>query len=132
VIITKDVDSLVGKKLRAGEAFCEMAAPHDLWASILVPEEKISFVAKGQPAAIYLNSAPGHGFEVRVEEISPTAQAMPRLGNVYKVMAPFTHGEHHAKVGMKGIGKIQTGQSSIFSIIYLRLRTRWNQLSIYF
>jgi hypothetical protein len=132
VVITKDVESLVGKKLRAGEAFCEMAAPRDLWAAILVPEEKISFVAKGQPATVYLNSLPGKGFEVRVEEISPTAQAMPRLGNVYRVMAPFTAGESYAKVGMKGIGKIETGRSSIFGIIYLRLRTRWNYLSIHF
>lgn len=132
VVITKDVESLVGKKLRAGETFCEMAAPGDMWATIFVPEEKISLVAKGQPATVYLNSAPGKGFQVQVEEIAPSAQAMPRLGNVYRVMAPFSVGRDYGKVGMKGIGKIETGRSNIFNIIYQRLLTRWNHLSIYF
>jgi hypothetical protein len=131
VVVTREVDTLVGKKFKAGEPFCEIAAPSDLWVIIYVPEDKIGLLQKAQIGTIYLNNEPGRPSQVHVAEIAPMAQAMPRLGNVYRVGATFVELPNYLKVGMKGIGKIHTGRSSLASIIGRRLLTRWNQLSIY-
>jgi multidrug resistance efflux pump len=132
VVITREVDTLVGKKFKAGEPFCEIAVPSDLWVIIHVPEDRIGALEKGQIGAIYLNNEPGRPYNVHVAEIAPMAQAMPRLGNVYRVGATFVELPKRLKVGMKGIGKIHTGSSSLASMIGRRLLTRWNQLSIYY
>jgi hypothetical protein len=131
IVVTKEVDSLVGKKFRAGEPFCELAAPGDLWVSILAPEDKISLIKPGQTTSVYLNTEPYRRFELKVAEIAPIAQVQPRQGNVYRVMAPFKNAPDYAKVGMKGIGKIETETTNVFNIIYQRILTRWNHLSIY-
>lgn len=131
-VVTKEVESLTGKKFNAGEPFCEIAVPGELWVTILVPEDKITLVKIGQPAEVFLNSAPRTGYDLRVAEVSPVAEVLPRLGNVYRVRAPFPDAPAPVKVGMKGIGKIHTTRYRLYQIIALRLQARWNQLSIYF
>ncbi len=74
IVVTKEVDSLVGKKFRAGEPFCELAMPGDLWVAILAPEDKISLIKPGQTESIYLNTEPYRRFELKVAEIAPIAQ----------------------------------------------------------
>jgi len=132
VVVTKEIDALVGKKFKAGEPFCEIAAPGELWVTAYVPEDRISPVKKGQPATVYLNNQPGKAYHLKVEEIAPVAQVMPRLGNVYRVRASFVEPPKDLKVGMKGIGKITTERTSLYSIVGRRLLARWNQLSIHF
>ncbi len=132
IVVTKEVDSLVGKKFKAGEPFCEIAVPDELWVTIYVPDDKVSLVMKGQPGTIYLNNEPGRAYPVQVSEIAPTAQPLPRIGNVYRVGATFKEFPKYLKVGMKGIGKIHTGSSNLATILGRRLMARWNQVSIYF
>ncbi len=132
VVATKEVDSFVGKRFRAGESFCEIAAPGEMWAAIFVPEDKISLVRKGQPTEIYLNSDPARGYASKVEEIAPLAQVVPRVGSVYRVATPFPVGTEQIKVGMKGIGKISTGRMSLFRILKNGILARWNHYAIYF
>ena len=131
IILTKEVDTLVGKKFRAGEAFCEIAEPGDLWAEICVPEERISQVKVGQNASLYLNNNPLKAYAMRVREVSPRADALPRLGNIYRVRASFENEHPPVKTGMKGVGKIHVGTAKLWSILADRLATRWNQLSLY-
>jgi len=132
IVSTKEVDSLVGKKFKAGEPLCEIAIPGELWAEIFVPEDRVSLVRKGQPATIYLSTEPGTGYPVRVEEIAPIADVLPRLGSTYRVRAPFVNAPEYVKVGMKGVGKIDAGRTNLFDIIFQRLLSRWNKFSIYF
>ena len=131
-MITKEVESLAGKKFKAGEPFCEIAVPGELWVTILVPEDKITLVKKGQTAQIFLNSAPRIPHKIRIEEISPMAEVVPRLGNVYRARGPFPDAPQLVKVGMKGIGKLFAGRQRLYHILVHRLRARWNQVSIYF
>ncbi len=95
-IVTKDVETLSGKKLEAGEPFCEIAEPELLCANIFVPEDRIMRVKAGQEASIYLNNEPRRAYKVRVDEIAPRAEVEPRLGNVFKVTTVFAEppGEH--------------------------------------
>jgi len=132
IVVTKEVDSFVGKKFQAGEPFCEIAVPGELLAAIYVPEERISLVKKGQPATVYLNSEPRTAYHLKVVEIAPIAETLPRLGSVYRVRAQFNDAPSHLKVGMKGVGKIHTIDTNLYFIVGQRFMERWNQLSIYF
>jgi len=132
VIVTKDVETLVGKKLDAGEAFCEIAEPGLLCADILVPEDRIMRVKTGQAARVYLNNAPRKGYRLKVDEIAPRSEVEPRLGNVYKVVATFVDDPGAIKVGMKGTGSIDTGATNLWTILSLRLSTRLNHMLLYF
>jgi len=132
VIVTKDVETLVGKKLEAGEPFSEIAEPGLLCTEISVPEDRIMRVAPGQVAHVYLNNAPGRGYRLRVDEIAPRSEVEPRTGNVYRVTAVFVDSPGPVKVGMKGIAGIDTGATNLWTMLTLRLSTRLNQMSLYF
>lgn len=132
IVLTKDVKSLKGKKLTAGEPFCTIAVPGDLWADVYVPEDKIAEVRAGQPLRLYLNNYPLKSYDLQVEEITPLAEANQRLGNVFRVRAPFTAGDKLSKVGMKGVGKIETVESNLWTIVADRFTKFYNHVSLYF
>ncbi|MDQ7781620.1 MAG: efflux RND transporter periplasmic adaptor subunit [Desulfomonilaceae bacterium] len=133
IVITKHVDTLVGKKLKAGEPFCEIAVPGELCTQVYVPEDKVGRLKTGQEGNLYLNDKPMTGYPIVVTEVAPAAEAVPRLGNVYQVKAAI-RGENGppVKVGMKGVGKIYTEKSNVYSILTQRLYTRWNEFTLYF
>lgn len=128
VVVTKDVETLAGKRLEAGEAFCEVAELGELRTEIFVPEDRIMEAKPGQDGYLYLNNAPRDGLRLRVEETAPRSEADPRLGNVYKVTAAFVDPPGPAKVGMKGTGSIAGGDASLWTILTRRPAARWNQL----
>jgi hypothetical protein len=57
---------------------------------------------------------------------------VPRLGNVLRVRAGFESVPVGIKVGMKGIGKIFTEKTNIWTVVTHGLLVRWNHLSLYF
>lgn len=132
IVTTKDIQSLAGKRLANGEAFCEIAVPDELDAQVYVPEDRISHVKLGQPLYLHLNSEPATPYELKVSEISPSAEVRPRLGSVYRVKAPMTACPPEIKVGMKGIGRIDTGHASLWHIVTSQIHTRWNQFALHF
>lgn len=132
IILTKDIESLSGKKFRAGEPFCEIVAHGDLSADVYVPEDKVTYVKKGQPLTIYLGADPRKGYALSVNQIAPMAEAIPRLGSVFRVRAPFPNAPATTKVGMKGIGKIHTMNTSLWFIVTQRLLSQWERLAIHF
>jgi multidrug resistance efflux pump len=132
IIMTKDVDSLAGKKMTAGEPFCEIAAPGEMAAEVLVPDNKAALVKPGQPMDVYLNNNPMMSYRLQVAEVAPSAEVMPRQGNVCRVKARFPQAPQSAMVGMTGIGKIHTEKTTLWSIIWENIVLRWNQLSLYF
>ncbi|MBM4328059.1 MAG: HlyD family efflux transporter periplasmic adaptor subunit [Deltaproteobacteria bacterium] len=127
VIVTKDVESLIGKRLLAGEPFCEIVAPGNVSADVYVPQDRITFVKKDQPVTIYLDSDPWKGRLLTVSEIAPTPDVIPRLGNVYRVRARFPDAPGNALLGMKGVGSIHVAQASLWFIVSQRLLTLWNR-----
>jgi hypothetical protein len=97
-----------------------------------VPEDKISRVRTGQPADIFLNTDPSRGISGTVAEIAPLAQVMPRLGSVFRVSLPIPDATENIRVGMKGVGKIDTGRTSLFTMLWRHAVSRWNHYSLYF
>jgi len=132
IVLTRDVETLAGKRVKEGEPFCEIAVPGLLAADVLVPEDKVALVSKGQPLHVYLNNNPLKGYRLSVDDPSPAAEVIPRLGNVCRVRAKFTNAPPSIKVGMKGVGKIDTGATNLWTLIKEGLVARWNRLSLYF
>jgi multidrug resistance efflux pump len=132
IVVNKDIESLAGKKLRAGEPFCEIAVPGDLSADVLVPEDRIALVRQGQPLNLYLNKDPFTGHKLHVSEISPVAEVSPRYGNLCRVRARLAEPIEGVKVGMKGVGKISTGQTNLWRAITQRLVAQWNIFALRF
>lgn len=132
LITTKFIETLIGKKFRAGESFAEIAVPEELMAEILVPEDRIASVRLDQTGNLFLNSDPMTGYPFQVKELAPRAEATQRFGNVYRVRGNFTQPPPAAKVGMKGIGKIDAHTTSLWSIITQRLASKWNHFMLHF
>lgn len=132
VIMTKEVETLAGKRINAGEPFCEIAVPGALDADVYVPEDRVMRIRKGQPVDLYLNNAPLTAYKLKVDDIAAKSEAQPRLGNVFKVTARFVNAPPEVRVGMKGLGKIHTGKLRVGSIIARRIVARWNQFSLHF
>lgn len=130
VVLTKGVESFAGKKFAIGEPFCEIAVQDKLCAEIYVPDDRITHVKPGQEATVFLNSEPSRGYHVKIREVSPRAEVLPRLGNVFRATADFSSAPDSAMVGMKGIGRIDTGVMSLWGMIAQRMRTRWLQFSV--
>ncbi len=132
IVLTKDIESLSGKKFMAGEAFCEIVAPGNLSADTFVPEDKITYVKTQDPVTVYLSGNPRIGYDLTVSEIAPMAEAHPRMGNVYRVRAPFPDAPPSTMVGMRGIGKIHTMNSTLWYIVSTRLLSQWQRLTLHF
>jgi multidrug resistance efflux pump len=132
IVITKDVDSLVGKKLQAGEPFCEIASPNELSVEVFVPEDRITYVKQGQKLEFYLSGNPRKSYTLVVKEIAPAAEVIARLGSVYRIKAPFVDAPPDAMVGMKGVGKIVAMDSTLAAIASDRLLSRWQRFSLNF
>ncbi len=130
-ILTKHIETLVGKKFKAGEPFCEIAAPAQIQAEIQVPEDRIKFVAAGQSADVYLNGDPMRALPITIKEIAPKAETETRQGSIYRVKGDFEHPDQSLKVGMKGVGKIKTGSRSIWTIASQRIHVRLNRLMLH-
>jgi hypothetical protein len=130
VVLTKDVETLAGKKLKDGEPFCEIMEQGDLSVDVMAPQDRITFVEKGQELTFFLDGDPRKGYSLIVGEIAPVAEASPRIGNIYRVRAPFPHAPDFVKVGMKGTGKVKAKETNLWFIVSLRLLERWRQWSI--
>jgi multidrug resistance efflux pump len=128
IVVTKDVHTLAGKRLRTGEVFCEIAAPDELIAQVYVPEERIAEVNVGQDVDVYLNTNPAEAYPLKIDRIAPAPDVLPRIGTVYRVSAPFGPAGHSLKVGLKGIAKVRLPKRTLWNMISYRLATRWNQL----
>lgn len=132
IIITKEIETLKGKKFMAGDPFCELAAPNDLWAEVYVSEDQIGSVKVGQTLRFYLNNDPLRSHEIKVEEIAPAAEANERFGNVYRVRGLFPASQGVVMLGMKGIGKIDTNEKTLWTMFNERIGKLWNRLSLHF
>jgi multidrug resistance efflux pump len=128
-VVTKNIQSLAGKRLGLGEAFCELAVHSELAVDVYVPEDRVTRVQKGQPVAVYLNSDPTKAYNLTITEIAPRAEVTQRLGNIFRAKAEFFNAPDGAVVGMKGIGKIHTGTSSLWGMIVDRVMTRWHSFT---
>jgi multidrug resistance efflux pump len=132
IVLTKDVQSITGKKLKAGEPFCELGKPSELAIDVFVPDNRAPKVEIGQELKVYLNNAPLDAHNLIVDRIAPATEVIPRLGNVCRVRAGFESPPQSAKIGMKGVGKISVGRSTPWELFRNSMAEKLNKLSLYF
>jgi biotin carboxyl carrier protein len=130
-VVTRDIASMAGRKLAAGEMFCELVAAGDLSVDVFVPEDRTSLVKPGQALTLYLDADPRTGHPLVVEEVAPRADVVARLGNVFRVRARFSGAGPHVMVGMKGIGKISVREAPLYELIRDRVVRSWRRLSLH-
>jgi multidrug resistance efflux pump len=131
VVLSKNVETLVGKKFKAGEPFCEIAPPGELWIEVFVPEDRAMYVQPGHAGELFLNSEPLKAYPLKVREIAPRAETFPRLGTVYRVRAALAEPLQTLRAGMKGIGKIRTGETTVWETLTRRAQFLWNRILPY-
>jgi len=132
IVLTKDVQAMEGKKLGAGEPFCEIARPDNLIIEIFVPEDKVSGLSPGQSGTVFLNHDPLTGHGLIVEEIPPAAEAMQRQGNGCRVRARFVTMPHDVRIGMKGVGKIYISKTTLGMLAARGVAVRWARIALHF
>jgi hypothetical protein len=130
IVLTKEVDTLAGKKFKAGEPFCDIAIPSDLSVDMFLPQDRVSLISVDQPMTVRFDSDPGKPYHLTIKQIAPVAEAVPRLGSVYRVRAPFTDAPTSTFVGMKGIASVHVHDSSLWRIVSDRLLNIWRRLSL--
>ena len=127
IVLTKEVDTLAGKKFKAGEPFCDIAIPNDLSVDMFLPQDRVSLISVDQTMTVRFDSDPGKSYDLTVKQIAPVAETVPRLGSVYRVRAPFPDAPTSTFVGMKGIASVHVKNSSLWHIVSDRLMNIWRR-----
>ena len=130
IVLTKEIDTLAGKKFKTGEPFGEIAIPRDLSVDLFLPQDRVTNVAVGQTMTVHFDSDPKTSHDLTVKQIAPMAETVPRLGSVYRVRAAFPNAPNSTLIGMKGIASIHVRDSSLWYIVVDRLVNMWRRLSL--
>jgi multidrug efflux pump subunit AcrA (membrane-fusion protein) len=132
IILTEQIDAVIGKRFKAGEPLCTIAPSRLLLVDIFVKESDVGFVKVGQSAEIFFNFQPNQGYQLTVKSIAPSAEAKERFGNVFTVKATFQTKPPDLKPGMQGIAQITTQKAGLWFVLSRRMRTKINEFRLYF
>ncbi|MEW6351524.1 MAG: efflux RND transporter periplasmic adaptor subunit [Thermodesulfobacteriota bacterium] len=132
VVLDEKLESLVGKKFSAGEAFCTVASPEQLLVEILVKESDASYLKPGQAATIFFNFSPEQGHPLVVKSIPPKFEATAREGNAFRVKAEFVGPRPEVKPGMLGVAHVDAGDGSLWFVLTRRIVTRLREMTLMF
>ncbi len=111
-IITRSVEP--GQVIGAGSTVLTMVDPAGLYLRGFVPEGQIGHVKVGQPAEVFLDSAPETAISAEVMRVDPQAMFTPentyfqedRVKQVVGVKLLLKGGQGNAKLGMPADGRI--------------------------
>ncbi|MDQ7782092.1 MAG: efflux RND transporter periplasmic adaptor subunit [Desulfomonilaceae bacterium] len=131
-VLTQKVETLVGKRFKAGEPFCSIAPHEHLSLDIFLNESDTAYVKPDQTAVIYFNFQPDEGRRLRVKSVAPKSETLERLGAVFRVRAEFEAVPLGVRPGMKGIAQIDTEKSEFWFVVTRRLRAKLNELMLLF
>lgn len=132
IILTEQIDTLIGKRFKAGEALCSIAPSKSLLMDIFVQESDVGFVKAGAPAEVFFNFKPGESYPLKVKSIAPAAEAKERMGNVFRVRATFESRPPDIRPGMQGIARISTEEAPLWFVLSRRARIKLNEFLLYF
>jgi putative peptide zinc metalloprotease protein len=62
IVLTRDLDKLKGRLVKAGELFCEVASLDPLRIKIAVSEKQVRYIEKGQKVVLKAHAYPGRDF----------------------------------------------------------------------
>ncbi len=129
-ICTPGVQGLAGTTLVSGGAFCEVVANAGPALVIQFPAEQASHIKIGQRVSVYLDANPLDEYEVAVQKIAPTSENLGQRGKFVQVEATFVSSPAPVGEGMKGIGRIQLGETNLFCAMRNRMLRAWRRWSL--
>jgi multidrug resistance efflux pump len=132
VVLTKKLESQLGKRFKAGEPFCKLSPSDTLLTEIFVREDDVSYVKEGQSGEVFFNVQPNVSHPIKVKSIAPISEPLERVGSVFRVRATFDKQPGHIRPGMAGTGHISTLPESLWFQLTRRLRNRLNEILIHF
>jgi HlyD family secretion protein len=118
VVITRSVEP--GTVVSPGATLLTVIDPHDVHLRGFIPEGEIGEIRVGQPARVYLDSAPDRPLEATVSAIDTEASFTPeniyfqedRVRQVFGVELRLENADGFAKPGMPADGEILTEEDS--------------------
>ena len=110
VVVTPNLENVAGKHLLAGDTFAQVLDLKTAVVRIAVAEADASLLARGQHAAIKLDSFPQKTWHDSVAVVSPEAQVDEGKGNrTFTAEVPVANTDAMLRDGMSGKAKIFIG-----------------------
>lgn len=132
VVLTKKVESLIGKKFKAGEPLCRIAPHKALQVEVFVRESDVAFVKEGQKGEVFLNYEPKVGRRLVVKSVSPISETSEKTGAVFKVKAAFVDQPAESRPGMQGVAHINAGRAGLWFVATRRIAVKINEILLVF
>jgi multidrug resistance efflux pump len=142
-VLIGDLERNLGAAVKKGEALFEVAPLSSLRAELMVREDDVIDVQKGQQGELATTSDPATKIPFVVEKIKPVAEVKNQR-NVFEVQArlltdeskirlsrnTFGHRTGRLRPGMEGIAKITVGQRS-YGWIWTRRLVNWIRMELW-
>lgn len=109
VLVTGDLSQAIGAPVSKGEVLFEVAPLDAYRIHLQVDERAVAQIEPGQSGAVKLIGLPDETFELRVDKVTPLAEAVDGR-NSFRVEARLRDPGPTLRPGMQGIGKIEIGR----------------------
>lgn len=130
VIVTGDLEELLGTPLEPGQALFEIAPDKQYRLRIEVDERDIGDIVPGHRGELLLTSMPDKSISFEVNRLLPVSQA--REGkNMFEVEASLKQDDALFRPGMEGVAKINIEQRRLIAIWFHKL-IHWGQLQLWY
>jgi len=130
VVLTPELENLVGSYVNPGTRLCEVASLEDLELEVAVPEELIGYVKVGQSVNFMLSSYPGQERTATVKHIRLRSQPKGQK-NTFVTICSLGADEATFRPGMTGWAKISTGKQRAGFVLFRRV-IAWVQMKLMF
>ena len=127
VIISSDATRASGTPVSRGENLFEIATGTNFDVHVLIDEEDVYDVYKGQTGLLSLRAMPGEHIPIIVESVYPVAEARDGQ-NRFRVRAALIDPEARLRPGQSGVVRLQGGRASFLSVLTRQLNRRLAEL----
>jgi multidrug resistance efflux pump len=129
LVVSGDLSQRLGGSVSHGEVLFELSPVDAYRVVLLVQENRIADLKKGQTGTLYLSALPDLSFELSINKITPVTEFKDSA--TFFVVEAILHGSYERlRPGMEGIGKITIDQRNLFSIWTRELR-EWLRLYLW-
>ncbi len=130
VIVTGDLEELLGTPLEPGQALFEIAPDKKYRLRIDVDERDIGDVAPGYQGELLLTGMPDQPIPFTVERLLPVSKASEGK-NQFQVEASLRQENALFRPGMEGVAKVNIDQRRLIAIWFHKL-IHWGRLQIWY
>ncbi len=130
IVVKGDLKKEIGAPVQTGDVLFEVTPLKALRAELMVPEEDVLFVEKGQKGFLATASYPQRRINFTVERINPVAE-VAKQRNVFKVRVQLEKEYQWLRPGMEGVAKVSIDDRS-YLWIWTRKILNWIRMQLWF